>query len=73
MNAENDDRMVRLLKQALPPLADAEPKYDLWQAMLSRMHTRASEPPWFDWALACGVAVFALAVPAAVPVLLFYL
>jgi hypothetical protein len=29
--------------------------------------------PWFDWALAAGVALFAVTVPAAVPVLLYYL
>ena len=28
--------------------------------------------PWFDWALAAGLAVFALVFPAAVPMLLYY-
>jgi hypothetical protein len=31
------------------------------------------EVPWFDWALAGGVAAFAVAFPVSIPVLLYYL
>jgi hypothetical protein len=34
---------------------------------------RLGSVPWFDWALAGGVALFAVAVPAAIPALLYYL
>jgi hypothetical protein len=35
--------------------------------------SRLKAVPWFDWALAGGVALLAVAFPAAVPVLLYYL
>jgi hypothetical protein len=38
MNEQDQDRMKKLLQQALPPVAeDAEPTRDLWPAMLRRM------------------------------------
>jgi hypothetical protein len=64
----------------MPPLGEnAVPERDLWPAMEQRLHQQneiasgLKAVPWFDWALAGGVAVFAVAFPAAVPVLLYYL
>jgi hypothetical protein len=73
MNANEDDRMKQLLKQALPPSGDGGPGRDLWPAMLRRLDVRPAAPPWFDWALAGGLAVFAVVFPAAIPVFLYYL
>lgn len=73
MNGHEDEQMRALLKQALPPAGEAEPARDLWPAMQRRMEVRPTAPPWFDWALAGGVAVFACAFPAAIPVMLYYL
>lgn len=62
-----------LLREVLTPVGELEPEKDLWPAMLRRMDARMKAPPWIDWALACGVAVFALTFPAAIPVFLYYL
>lgn len=78
MKKHNDDRIQRLLQQALPPVPpDAEPGRDLWPAVLRRLDTAPaagiSAPPWFDWALLAGAVVFALVFPATIPVFLYYL
>ncbi|HWE85192.1 MAG TPA: hypothetical protein VG267_09620 [Terracidiphilus sp.] len=69
-----------LLRSAIPPIeASPEPPHDLWPAMQARLNAqpplaaRLRSVPWFDWALAGGLAAFALAFPAAVPMLLYYL
>jgi len=73
MNAHDEDRIKQLLQDALPPVNDDAPPRDLWPAMLRRLDARPIAPPWFDWALAGGLVVFALASPASIPVFLYYL
>jgi hypothetical protein len=87
MTNHDETRIKQLLKQALPPVApDAEPARDLWPAVLRRLDTEGAptrarpeqsalhqSPPWFDWALAAGLVVFAIAFPATIPVFLYYL
>ena len=73
MNAHDQERIKRLLKDSLPPISDAEPQRDLWPQMLQRLDARPSAPPWFDLALAGGLAVFSVALPASIPVFLYYL
>ncbi len=73
MNAHDEERIKQLLKGSLPPIGDAEPHRDLWPQMLRRLDARPVSVPWFDWALAGGLAIFALALPASIPVLLYYL
>lgn len=69
-----------LLRNSIPPIGEGdEPPHDLWPAMQARLNAqpplavKLRSVPWFDWALAAGLAVFALAFPAAVPMLLYYL
>jgi len=73
MNAHEEERIKQLLKDALPSVGDVEPERDLWPSMLRRLDARPLAVPWFDWALAGGLAVFALAFPSAIPVFLYYL
>jgi hypothetical protein len=84
MNEQEQDRMKKLLQQALPPVAeDAEPIHDRWPAMLRRMDRKPVAKPqglptqllpaWFDWALLAGLVGVAAAFPASIPVLLYYL
>ncbi len=76
MNAHDEDRIKQLLKQALPPMAGAEPTRDLWPAFLRRLnHESVRSLPWmwFDCALAGGLVAFLVFVPAWIPVLLYYL
>jgi len=73
-----EDHVTQLLRSAVPALGDQlEPHSDLWPAMLRRfdaenMHT-AKRVPWFDWALAGGLVVFAAIAPRTIPVILYYL
>jgi hypothetical protein len=73
MNTHDEERIRQLLKQALPTIEDTEPGHDLWPAMLRRLDARSPAPPWFDWALAGGLAVFGIVFPASIPVFLYYL
>jgi hypothetical protein len=73
MNTHDEDRIKRLLQQALPPVNDdAEPARDLWPAMLQKLDTRPS-PSWLDWALLAGLVGVAALFPASIPVFLYYL
>jgi hypothetical protein len=68
----------RLLRLALPPVADAgDASHDLWPAMLRRVRAAAAPKrvrvPWFDWALAAGLVALLALFPAWIPVLLYYL
>jgi len=73
MNTHDDDRMKQLLRQAMPPMQNAEPGRDLWPAVLRRLDASSVAPPWFDWALLGGLAALAAFVPASIPVFLYYL
>ena len=73
MNANDEERMKQLLREALPPMAEAEPARDLWPAMLRRLDTGMDAPPWFDWALLGGLVALAAFFPASIPVFLYYL
>ncbi|MGB6686361.1 MAG: hypothetical protein WBE76_00800 [Terracidiphilus sp.] len=73
MNPNDQDRLKKLLQQALPPIdGEAEPAHDLWPAVLKRLNARQA-PPWYDWALAAGVVAIVAVFPAWIPVLLYYL
>lgn len=84
MNEEDLDRMKKLVQQALPPVAgNAEPRRDLWPAVLRRLDERPAAPAltgrawlnsaWFDGALAFGLVGLAAGFPASIPLLLYYL
>jgi hypothetical protein len=79
MNADKQDRMKKLLQQALPPVVgEPEPSRDLWPTVLRRLDSRRAEPSpfsWglFDWVLLAGLVVLVALFPASIPVLLYYL
>ena len=79
MNEDDQDRMKKLLQQALPPVkGDAGPRRDLWPAILRRLDTRPAAPEltgwaWFDGALAAGLVALIAFSPASIPVILYYL
>lgn len=77
---KNHHRIRELLQRALPSVGeDREPACDLWPELRRRIegaqNTAPSRPavPWFDWVLACSVAVVAIAFPVSIPLLLYYL
>ena len=74
MNREEEDRIRQLLRQAMPPVkAEAEPAFDLWPRVRARMAAKTPQVPWYDWALAGGMAVLVLCFPGTIPLLLYYL
>jgi hypothetical protein len=72
MNTYEEDRMRKLVQQAMPPV-NGEPDRDLWPAMLRRLDASPAPTPWFDWALLAGLVGLAAFFPTAIPVLLYYL
>jgi hypothetical protein len=73
MNIREEERLKEVLQGALPKVEAAQPSRDLWPAVLRRIDEKPSAPPWFDWALAGGLAAGAIFFPTAIPVLLYYL
>ena len=72
--SEDLNRSTReLLRRALPPMAHPELGRDLWPQMLRRLEEPANRVPWFDWALVALVAIWAIASPQMIPILLFHL
>ena len=71
---EGTERIERLLRQALPPIADANgQERDLWPAMLRKLDEQPARVPWFDWALIGALAALIAVFPAAIPVVMYYL
>jgi len=84
MKNREHDRIRTLLQETLTPIGDSrEPDNDLWPELERRMYQQQPaeqiDPrqrrviPWFDWVLGGGVAMVAVAFPASIPVLLYYL
>lgn len=71
--------LEKLLRDALPSIQDETGTHDLWPAMQRRLRAESARAlekvrvPWFDWALAGGLALLLAAFPAWIPVVLYYL
>jgi hypothetical protein len=72
MNTNDEEPIRRLLKEALPRVHNIELAHDLWPEMMRRLN-QGRTASWFDWALAGGLALFAIVFPAVIPVFLYYL
>jgi hypothetical protein len=77
MNAHHEDRLKKLLQQALPPV-ELEPGRDLWPAVLRRLDAKVAAPAspgwaWFDGALLAGLVGLVAIFPTAIPIFLYYL
>ncbi|HKO03737.1 MAG TPA: hypothetical protein VJW51_03260 [Candidatus Acidoferrales bacterium] len=73
MNEKISESTRGLLRQALPPMGHSELRRDLWPQMLRRLEAPPARVPWFDWVLVALVAIWALASPQMIPILLFHL
>jgi hypothetical protein len=80
MNAQEQERIAKLLKNSLPRVTDDGTQLgrDLWPAMLQRLqqspaHARWFNQVWFDWAMGAAVAIWLAFFPSAIPVLLYHL
>ena len=68
-----DDDLKRLLKAALPPVEDEDPRRDLWPDVRRRMESAPGGFAGLDWLLAAGAAAWLLLFPTAIPALLYHL
>lgn len=57
-----EEEIRAALQRAFPP-AETELSRDLWPAMLRRLDERPRSVPWYDWALAGGLAGLTVAFP----------
>jgi hypothetical protein len=74
MNELNEERMKKLLQQALPPVeGEPEPGRDLWAAVLKRLDAKPAPAPCFDWALLAALVALIACFPASIPLFLYYL
>ena len=73
MNDREMEEMKKLLKEALPPMREAELGRDLWPAMLERLAAPPLRMPWWDWVLLAGASATILFVPGVIPALLYHL
>lgn len=70
---DDRDRLIRALRDAVPPIGDRRPSGDLWPAVARRMHVQRARTPWLDWTLAAAVLIALFAWPGALPALLYLL
>ena len=73
MKEDSNGSIGDLLRRAVPPMTNPELGKDLWPQMLRRLEEPPGRVPWFDWALVALVAIWALALPQMIPILLFHL
>jgi hypothetical protein len=60
------------LRAAFPPV-DTELHRDLWPAMLRRLDSPVRRVPWYDWALAGGLAGVTVFFPKLILLLVYHL
>lgn len=73
MSEREPDEMKKLLKAAVEPVGETEPRRDLWPAMLARMARPDVNVPWWDWVLLAGASLALCFFPGMVPMLLYHL
>jgi len=73
MSDWSDDNIREALKASYPPVADVQPRRDLWPQMLRRMDAPAPGMPWLDWAVAALSALLLLSLPGAAQIVLYFL
>lgn len=70
---KHDEEEIReALRAAFPPI-DTELRRDLWPAMLRRLDEPAQKVPWYDWALAGGLAGLTVLFPKLILLLVYHM
>jgi len=76
MQPGDEEKVREAVKRAFPPV-DQELSRDLWPAMLRRLQEGEERPsstvPWYDWALAAGLAGVLLLFPKLALLLAYHL
>lgn len=69
---DDDESLIRSLKQAMPPTEDLELARDLWPKMAARLDASPARVPWFDWVLAAAALLAVLLFPESLFPLLYH-
>ncbi len=67
MNEPERERLSSLLRDALPPVGEQEPRADLWPLMLKRLERQPAPASWLDFALGALAAAAMIAFPQVIP------
>ena len=67
MNEPEYQKLRSLLRAALPPIGERDPRDDLWLLMLRRLDRGPASAPWFDFALGGLAAAALIAFPQVIP------
>lgn len=69
------DAVRAIVKKAFPPIADDEPRRDLWPLMLRKLdaHALRQRVPWYDWALLGALAGTLAFFPASILLFMYHL
>jgi hypothetical protein len=73
MKNQEQDRLKKLLQQALPPVEDSGCNRDLWPDLLRTMDQQSTRIFWLDWALGALLAGWMVLYPGGILRLLFHL
>lgn len=69
----DDQRLVALVRQALPPLDDSPDSVDLWRRFEHRVDGRRPSPGRLDWLMVALVLALLAGFPEALLLLLYHL
>jgi hypothetical protein len=69
----NDEELHKLLKEAVPPVAESAVTSDLWPHMLRRLDRRDIRVSWMDWVLLGALVVLLWIFPETTATLLYQL
>jgi hypothetical protein len=73
MMREDDERLEKMLREALPPLTQVELKRDLWPRMRRQLDEGTLAASWLDWSLASVSLLWLVVFPEAIPALFYHL
>ena len=73
MSDPRDERLVRALRRALPPVGEGGPERDLLPLLRRRLEARAAPVSRFDWVLLAALLASIVLFPESLLTLLYHL
>jgi hypothetical protein len=73
MKPPDDERIEKILREAIPPLGRNALQRDLWPQMRQRLEVRSFTVSWFDWSLIAACLIWLVVFPEVIPALVYHL
>ena len=73
MKPLDDERIEKILREAIRPLRSATLQRDLWLQVWRRLEERSLAVSWLDWSLIAASLIWLAAFPEVIPALLYHL